>query len=211
MPRGAEPQKEKQIMLNPMRTPWGNAHSVTYYDPQRKIVHVSTASHGGIGVDLAVDMPAHLAAIGECDGKRRWFEEDEACAAVVIAFPHFFSANVVEQAKETLKNWRPEAYMVHFGVTLGPADSHVLEKRAWEHASFDNFVSTAVWNDAFWDIPSGYVYAAGFRKRDEAVAGFLVPRSKCTNASRLVLDGFPRWEPDRTKPYCKPPLAECAA
>ncbi len=194
-----------------MRTPWGNAHSVTYYDPERKIVHVSTASHGGIGVDLAVDMPAHLAAIGECDGKRRWFEEDEACAAVIIAFPHFFSANVVEQAKETLKNWRPEAYMVHFGVTLGPADSHVLEKRAWEHASFDNFVSTAVWNDAFWDIPSGYVYAAGFRKRDEAVAGFLVPRSKCTNASRLVLDGFPRWEPDRTKPYCKPPLAECAA
>jgi len=198
-------------MWNPMRTPWGDAQTVSYYDPDRKIVQVSTASHGGLGVDLALDMPAHLAAIGECDDKRRWFEEDEAWAAVAVAFPQFFSANVLEQAKETLKHWRPEAYMVHFGVRLGPADSYLLEKRAWEQATRDNFVTTAVWSDAFWDVPSGYAYAAGFRARDEATAGFLIPRSECVNVTRLVLDGFPRWEPDRTKPYCKPRRAECAA
>ena len=194
-----------------MRTPWGDAHTASYYDPARKIVHVSTASHGGIGVDLALDMPAHLAAIGECDDKRRWFEEDEAWAAVAIAFPQFFSAAVVEQAKETLKHWRPDAYMVHFGVTLGPADSHVLEQRAWDHATRDNFVTTAVWNDAFWESPVAMSTLRASALDDEAIAGFLIRRSECANATRLVLDGFPRWEPDRTKPYCKPPLAECAA
>lgn len=194
-----------------MRTPWGDAQTVSYYDPDRKIVHVSTASHGGLGVDLALDMPAHLAGIGECDDKRRWFEEDKAWAAVALAFPQFFSATVVEQAKETLKHWRPEAYMTHFGVTLGPADSHVLEKRAWEQATRDNFVVTAGWGDWAWDVPAGHVYAAGFRASDGAAAGFLVPQDQYERPGRLVLDGFPRWEPDRTKPYCKPPLEECAA
>lgn len=194
-----------------MRTPCGDAHTVSFYDPDPKIAHVFTVSSSGIGVDLALDMPAHLAELGECDDKRRWFEENEAWAAVAVAFPSFFSAGVVEQAKETLKHRRPEAYMAHFGVTLGPADSYALEQRAWEQATRDSFVASAVWTDAFWDIPSGYVYAAGFRARDEAIAGYLVRRSRCVNAARLVLDGFPRWEPDRTKPYCKPPLAECAA
>lgn len=119
-----------------------------------------------------------------------------------------FSPGQVEQAKETLKHYHPQAYMAHFNVKLGPADSFKLEQLAWEEATRDNFVVTSGWGDGFWDVPAGYVYAAGFRGRDEATAGFLVPRSQYENRpGRLVLDGFQRWEPDRTLAYCKPTLA----
>jgi hypothetical protein len=52
------------------------------------------------------------------------------------------------------------------------------------------------------------VYACGWRKIDEATAGFLVPADIYDiNPARLVLDDFPLWEPDRTLPYSKPQTA----
>ena len=197
---------------NSMSTPWGGSQSRTFYDPQRTIMLVNTAEHGGFGVHVSREMPKHLVTgIAIVEDTWRWFEEDQAWAAVAVAFPEFFSEANVASAQQTLKDWYPEAYMAHFGVNLTAADSRKLEQLAWEEATRDNFVVTAGWGDWAWDVPAGHVYAAGFRARDGAAAGFLVPQDQYERPGRMVLDSFPRWEPDRTKPYCKPRLAECAA
>ena len=88
--------------------------------------------------------------------------------------------------------------------------ARAIERREFEAATRDNFVVTAGFGSSFWDVPCGYVYACGFRQRDEATAGFLVPASRYTKPDRLILDEFPRWEPDRTLQMHKR-FAECPA
>lgn len=187
-------------------TPWGVADEVRFYGQDRKILSVSTPSHGGIGAALDVPMPAHLAVIGMEQGGYRWFEEDQAWAALVTAFPGYFTESDVRFAKDILQNHYPEAFTAHFGVELTAATSRALEQREWEHATAGNFVVTAGFGDWAWDVPMGKVYACGWRRKDEATAGFLVPTDVYqANPGRLVLDSFPRWEPNRNLPYSKPP------
>jgi len=186
-------------------TPWGVADQVHSYHPEGKILKCCTADHGGIAVSLDLPMPKHLAELGMEEGGYLWFEEDEAWCAPATAFPSYFHPDHVRGAKATLQDNFPEAFMAHFGVVLTAATSRALERRQWETATADKFVVTSGFGDWAWDVPRGQVYACGWRKRDEATAGFLVPAEIYeVNPGRLVLDGFPRWEPDRRLPYSKP-------
>lgn len=190
-----------------MQTPWGMAQTVRRHDPESHIVQVATASHGGLGVLACQSMPAHLRDIGTLVDSRTWFEEDTAWAAAVIAFPALFTSEVVEAAKQTMRDWYPGAYTTHYGEPLTAATSQTIAKREWEAATKDNFVVTTSFSDTFWDVPTGHVYACGFRARDERTAGFLVPVEEYVSPQRLVLDGFPQWQPDRRLPYVKPAAA----
>lgn len=180
------------------------------------MLRVGTSSHGGIGVMPAVAMPAHLAALADTDAYgTRWYEEDIAWAIAVTAFPDRFDPSWVNAARGTMRNEFPEAYVAHYGGALTAETSRVLERRLFEAATRDKFVVTGSFGDWAWDVPPGYVYACGWRRSDEATAGFLVPDAKYVSPGRLVLDDFPRWEPDRTLPYFKPkavtPTAALAA
>lgn len=191
-----------------LNTPWGVADQVDSYHPEHKILRVSTPEHGGIAVALDLQMPACLAALGLQEGGYRWFEEDEGWAAPATAFPTFFHPDHVRAAREILQHRYPEAFMAHFGGVLTPATSRALAQREWETATAGKFTVTCGFGDWAWNVPAGHVYACGWRRSDEATAGFLVPVDIYdVNPARLVLDGFPRWEPDRTLTYCKPATA----
>lgn len=186
-------------------TPWGMADQVDSLHPEKKILRVHTPEHGGIAVAMDLPMPSYLAGLGEQGQSYRWFEEDQAWAAPATAFPSFFHPDHVRRAKEILRDHYPEAFMAHFGGVLTAATSRALEQREWESATANRFVVTAGFGDWAWNVVPGHVYACGWRRRDEAVAGFLVPAEVYNvNPGRLVLDDYPRWEPDRTLPYSKP-------
>ena len=189
-----------------MPTPWGVSHYVHFHGADKLVVRVGTAEHGGIGVDASILMPPALAALAMLDSDgRRWFEEDVCWAAAVIALPDRFPADWVESAQNTLCHSFPDAYMAHFNVVLTAADSRAIEEREFHAKTQDNFIVTAAWGSAFWDVGTGSVYACGWRRRDEATAGFLVPEGEYQVApSRLILDNYPRWEPDRSLPFVKP-------
>jgi hypothetical protein len=181
------------------------ADYVHFHDPERNIRRVSTSSHGGISVSRGLEMRAHLAALGLTDATGcLWFEEDLAWAAVPVAFPQHFSEEMVEAAQQTLRHHFPEAYVAQFGGVLTASTSRALAQREWEAATENSFVVTTGFGSWAWNVPPGHVYACGWRRRDEATAGFLVPAAEYVNEGRLVLDAFPRWEPDRTLPYFKP-------
>ena len=188
------------------QTPWGMADQVDSLHPEKnKLLGVHTPEHGGIAVAMDLPMPCYLAALGEEGQSYRWFEEDQAWAAPATAFPSFFHPDHVRRAKEILRDHYPEAFMAHFGGVLTAATSRALEQREWESATANRFVVTAGFGDWAWNVVPGHVYACGWRRRDEAVAGFLVPAEIYNvNPGRLVLDDYPRWEPDRTLPYSKP-------
>lgn len=103
-------------------TPWGQADQVVNISPDQQIIRVSTPGHGGFGVSKQLDMPSHLASAA-CSGSDRdwrWFEEDEAWACVVLAFPqHFkephFKPEIHEVARNTVLNYYPEIYEKEFG------------------------------------------------------------------------------------------------
>ena len=188
-----------------LQTPWGIADTVIRLDPDNRFLRVHTPSHGGIGVHPAQAIPDHIASCANVDAEGwRWFEEDINVAAVMVAFPHLFCINTVAAAKDALRHHLPEVYTRHFGEALTAANSHAIERREFEAASRDKFVVTAGFGSSFWDVPGGYVYACGFRRSDDATAGFLVPSARYARPERLILDEFPRWEPDRTLPMHKP-------
>lgn len=193
-------------------TPWGLADQVDILHPEKKILRVHTPEHGGVAVATDLPMPSCLAALGEQGQSFRWFEEDQAWAAPATAFPSFFHPEQVRRAKQILQHYYPEAHMDHFGGVLTAATSHALERREWESATANNFTVTSGFGDWAWDVPRGYVYACGWRKNDEAVAGFLVPADVYSaNPGRLVLDEYPRWSPNRALPYSKPSSAQVPA
>ena len=182
-----------------LQTPWGPADTVFRLDPDDMVLRVHTSGHGRIGVHPQQAIPPHIAACAQADSEGwRWFEEDVAAAAAILAFPHLFGPSTLAAATDCLRNNLPETYTEHFGEVLTAANSRAIERREFEAATRDNFVVTAGFGSSFWDVPCGYVYACGFRQRDEATAGFLVPASRYTAPDRLILDEFPRWEPDRT-------------
>jgi hypothetical protein len=87
-------------------TPWGAADDVSPVAPG--IYSIGTPSHGGFHVasDQLEAMPPMLRAVGA----GRWFEEDCACAAVVLAFPSRFEPKIVEYAAGSLERWYPKAH-----------------------------------------------------------------------------------------------------
>lgn len=89
-----------------MKTPWGESQLIEVLGDG--ILSVSTASHGGIYVPKALlnRIPLrHQEYAARWSGDLQWYEEDCAWAAVALAFPEKFSAEVVEQAARIRDNW----------------------------------------------------------------------------------------------------------
>lgn len=124
-----------------MFTPWGSSDSQERLAPG--ITRVHTPSHGGIHLsDGRLDeMPAALREVGE----GAWFEEDCDWSAVAVAFPDVFDTDTREFADRSLRDWYPDVYERHYGVVLGPGESHTKDEQAFyaEHAD-DLIVVSAV-------------------------------------------------------------------
>lgn len=185
-------------------TPWGEADYFVRLDPDKKVLRVSTARSGGIGVHPSIELPPYIKrhAVVDADGWA-WFD-DCNCDPIIVALPNLFGRPSVEAAKNVLQHSHPETFMAHFGVALTASTSRALERREFEFRTKDQFVPTAGFGDWAWDVPEGHVYVCGWRHCDEAIAGFLVPAERFyRDADRLLLDEFPRWEPNRSLLYRK--------
>jgi hypothetical protein len=142
-----------------IQTPWGPPDTVIRLDPDDMILRVHTCSHGGIGVHPLQSIPPHIAACAQVDSEGwRWFEEDVAAAAVILAFPHLFGQSTLAAAKDSLRNNLPATYTEHFGEVLTAANSRAIAQREFEASTRDNFIVTAGFGSSFWNVPCGYVY-----------------------------------------------------
>ena len=85
-------------------TPWGAAQTVDAIAPG--ILHITTASHGGIWLapeqfdKMPADYPKTFAGAP-------WYEEDCDWAKVAVTFPEHFTPKTVEAAKKSLQ-WETE-------------------------------------------------------------------------------------------------------
>lgn len=189
-----------------MSTPWDFAHAVDNLSPDGSVIRVSTAEHGGIGIQHEkVIIPQHLRFGAIYDQTWAWFEEDEAVALAVLVVPHLFSKEYQECAKETVRNSYPDAYERHFGEKLEVHQSRELQARELVARTRNLYTPSTAWGDWAWDIPRGFVYVLGYRRSDESTAGFLVPKDQYRPPHNLIiLDDFPRWSPNKNLPQSKP-------
>lgn len=191
--------------MNNLTTPWGKAHYVQLHGGDGQVLGVGTASHGGIGVHPAISLPQPFEALALVDEEGwRWFEEDEAWAAAVLALPQRFPGELQQKAQETLRHCLPDVYSAHFKVTLTSKDSYVLGQREREAATAGNFIPTCALDSSYYDVPEGHVWVSGWRRRDEATEGFLLPEEAYASGDPyLVLDSFRRWMPNTAMPRRK--------
>lgn len=80
-----------------INTPWGMSDSTKQIADG--IIWCETPSHGGIWLSPArmAEMPTHYKVCSFTNDN--WFEEDCSMAAVVLAFPQFFTTDNVRQAQ----------------------------------------------------------------------------------------------------------------
>jgi hypothetical protein len=139
-------------------TPWGaSQYSKTI---TRGIVFYGTAGHGGFHVSetFLKQMPDYLkTADTYANGMEGWFEEDSAWVLVVTAFPQLFTEKDQISAKDTLRNWYPDAYEKHYNLVLQPGESHVKDERAFYAAHKDDYLVVSAVGDWHKDVPKGYV------------------------------------------------------
>lgn len=177
------------MVASRMHTPWGGADQTLVCGPG--VTQVFTPSHGGYRVDRErwEQMPAHLREIaGEPDGSYAWFEEDCEWAAVVLAFPGYFPAADLDRARETLANWFPAAYEVHFGVKPTAEESYVIRQREFYAAHTDDWVTVSAVGRG-----DGTVIAAatlGGDRSSKTRRHFLVPYEeyRASSTERFVID-----------------------
>lgn len=95
------------------QSPWGQIQHVTHIADG--IWQVHTASHGGIKLShqrFAAMPRAWRSTPYSGDG---WFEEDCDWAFVALAFPDAFSANEVEEARQTIERHYPQRLIATAG------------------------------------------------------------------------------------------------
>ena len=191
-----------------MPTPWGPADLLEAKCSDKSVIVVSTSSHGGIGVHVPTHpSPQHLRVLGICDDTWAWFEEDCAWAAAALMLPELFPEDQ-DFARSTLCNWYPEVYAQHFGTLPTAAQSIAVRQAEIKERLKNHFTVKATWGDWAWDVPLGQIYVLGCRTSDGAETGFLVPSEDYKSpVDEIILDAYPRWEPDRTLPGTKPKQA----
>lgn len=131
----------KPTVFNGMNTPWGKAqHTSMIIDG---IGHVGTAGHGGIKVraDLNELIPEYMRAEGG------WYEEDCDWSIPFVVFAAQLAEGCTDEytmktladgtAKETLKNWKPDAFEQFYGVVLARGESFLKDERFF-HADHAN-------------------------------------------------------------------------
>lgn len=188
-----------------MHTPWGRADSLTFLSADKSVIQVDTCSHGGIGVHVAVHpIPEHFKPLAVLGDDWAWFEEDCAWSAAALMLPAILIDHQ-QSAEETLRHWYPDTYATHFGRMPTSEESIEVRSREIKERLKDFYTVDATWGDWAWNVPPGHLYVMGRRKSDGASAGFLVPGDAYkAPIDEIVLDGFPRWEPDRSFPCTKP-------
>jgi hypothetical protein len=145
-----------------MHTIWGSAQTATRLIPGVGIV--TTASHGGVIISESrrLLLPEYMRLADDCHS----YEEDCAWSIIFVAFEAELLAGGDEHTvrcireghhTDTLRNWYPDIYEAHFGVTLDPGESFVKDELAFyaEHAA-DPVVVAAFgdWHDR---VPAGMV------------------------------------------------------
>lgn len=188
-----------------MDTPWGRADLVESKTDDNTVLVVSTSSHGGIGVHIAThSIPEYFKKFAIYGETWAWFEEDCCWSAAALALPELF-LDAQQSAEDTLRNWYPDAYAAHFGRMPLASESMVVRERERKIRLMNNFTVYAAWDETAWNVPIGHVYVRGRRSADNAEAGFLIPVDLYKPPiDDIVLDAFPRWEPDRALPQFKP-------
>lgn len=188
-----------------MATPWGPASFLMAKNPDKSVIVASTCSHGGIGVHIPThSIPEHFKTLSICVDSWAWFEEDCAWAAAALMFPDLFPKDQ-DFAKSTLCNWYPRVYEAHFGSSPSAAQSMVVRQNEILDRLKNHFTVKATWGDWAWDVPQGKIYVLGRRTSDGVEAGFLLPSDDYKSPiDEIILDAYPRWEPDRTLPLSKP-------
>lgn len=187
-----------------LETPWGTADSVRYVNADKSVVKVSTSSHGGIGVDhTKLQLPDHLTIPAIKTDTMLWFEEDSDWCCVALALPVLFP-DEQDAAEATLRNSLPQVYKTHYGRMPTAEESLKVREMELNRALHSNFRVRTGFGDWAWNVPVGHVYVVGVRASDNATAGFLVPEAEYKNYDAMVLDAYPRWEPDMTLPRSKP-------
>lgn len=141
-----------------MHTPWGQSDYSKQY--RRGIIFYGTPGHGGLHVSAGLNktIPDHLR---RDDG---WYEEDCDWARVVVAFPDLAplmqlkpGQDVMEEAKQTLRSYYPEAYEKHFEVVLQPGESHTKDEKAFLLAHKDDYLVMSAFGDWHEKVPAGQV------------------------------------------------------
>lgn len=148
------------------------------------IMRVSTASHGGYVLNDArlAEMPEPLRKLAD----QGHFEEDCAWCAVVLSFQHLFSPSIVMEAKDTCKQWFPEAWEAWTGKTLKPGESRTKDSKVWHETHKDRYIVVSAWGDWHEQVPKGMVGVRAIRggrkpltaenfNRTDDEADFLVP------------------------------------
>ena len=134
-----------------MRTPWGESQGVTEVYPG--ILSVSTSSHGGYKLDRKRN--SQVDEVWRKAGG--WYEEDCEWAIVALTFKSEFSAETVEGAVRTLKNWLPVEYILATGEQVSLEESSKLREIAAKEAAkgkLQSFVAWGSWNPL---VPEGFV------------------------------------------------------
>ncbi|MGI8546722.1 MAG: DUF7007 domain-containing protein [Gemmatimonadaceae bacterium] len=155
-----------------IRTPWGMSQTEEPHGDG--ITFYSTPLHGGFKVEGEA-MKLMPAALRISTG---FFEEDCEAALVIVAFPDRFTAEQVESATRSVKDWFPERYTKWTGKALELAESFKLRRRVFEERTADSYVARAAWGDWHQDVPTAMVGVLAFCRSTNAEAGFLVPKEE---------------------------------
>jgi hypothetical protein len=167
-------------------TPWGPAQHVDRIADD--IEGVSTAGHGGIKLSAARNrkVPDYMRRAGG------WYEEDCEYAIPFIVFEAEVRAwatttgmdadKAIQQAKDSLKCWGPDAYEKFFGVTLKPGESYKRDEERQTADHVNDFITCVAWGDWHETVPKGMVGVAATRGKDHGRGTgerryFLVPEA----------------------------------
>lgn len=117
-------------------SPWGQIAIVTPLAPG--IQCVTTPRHGGIWLDAEHRrrVPDYMLPASH-GGAGVWWEEDCAFSIPLVVFEDEVRAGGNEAAvsaidsslpRDSMRNWFPDIYERHFGVTLKPGESYIRDK-----------------------------------------------------------------------------------
>lgn len=156
----------RTVVRQGMHTPWGPAQTARHLAPA--IGWVTTAGHGGCVISRSrlELMPEHLRLDGSLPGDGLFFEEDVEWCRVFVAF----EAELLESSDEhtvkcireghhtdSLREYYPDAYEAHFGVTLLPGQSRVKDERAFYAEHADDLIVSSAFGDWHANVPQGMV------------------------------------------------------
>ena len=167
------------VGLRGTHTPWGTSDSQEAIAPG--ITFYGTPSHGGfkLSPDLIEEVQDYMR------DPSGWYEEDVNWAIVATVFPDAFSEEQRERAKDTLRDWKPNAYEQYYREEIPEGASHVKDEHLFREEHKKDFIVRAAWGDWHAAVPKGMVGVFAGREGRTAtgaypkdVAYFLVPKEE---------------------------------